>query len=161
MLTLTKAVTVGQFCALKMPQSGSILRAQYQTGRSGSLGAVQYVHEDFWPLNTTLWVKDFRKRSPIFAYYTLRQIDLAPFNSGAAVPTLNRNDIHGLPTSIPPDHIVSKFDRLETPFLKEVRVLQRKNDVLRKTRDHLLPKLVSGQLDVEYLDIDVGEPVTA
>src|SRR5208283_880226 len=31
MLTLTKAVTVGQFCALKLPQSGSILRAQYQT----------------------------------------------------------------------------------------------------------------------------------
>jgi len=29
MLTLTKAVTVGQFCALKLPQSGSILRAQY------------------------------------------------------------------------------------------------------------------------------------
>src|SRR5271157_4691947 len=32
MLTLTKAVTVGQFCALKLPQSGSILRAQYQLG---------------------------------------------------------------------------------------------------------------------------------
>src|SRR5208337_1815062 len=31
MLTLTKAVTVGQFCALKLPQSGSILRAQYHT----------------------------------------------------------------------------------------------------------------------------------
>ena len=38
------------------------------TGRSGSLGTVMYVEEDYWPLNTTLWVRDFRRATPIYAY---------------------------------------------------------------------------------------------
>lgn len=39
------------------------------TGRSGSLGTVMYVDEDFWPLNTTLWVKEFKRANPLFATY--------------------------------------------------------------------------------------------
>jgi type I restriction enzyme S subunit len=70
------------------------------TGRSGSLGTVMLVWEDFWPLNTALWVKEFRQSNPIHAYFTLQALDLKGFNSGAAVPTLNRNDIHGLPTML-------------------------------------------------------------
>lgn len=60
------------------------------TGRSGSLGTVMLVWDDFWPLNTALWAKEFRQSNPIHAYYTLRDLDLKGFNSGAAVPTLNR-----------------------------------------------------------------------
>jgi type I restriction enzyme S subunit len=127
------------------------------TGRSGSLGTVLYVHEDYWPLNTALWVKEFRKPSAIFAYYTLSSIDFTSFNSGAAVPTLNRNDIHGLRTILPPDYVVYKFHDLQEPFFVNVRLLREKNGLLRKTRDLLLPKLISGQLDVEDLDIEFGE----
>lgn len=64
------------------------------TGRSGSLGTVMYVAKDYWPLNTTLWVKEFKKASPIFATYLLRAMKLEGYNGGAAVPTLNRNDVH-------------------------------------------------------------------
>ncbi len=71
------------------------------TGRSGSLGTVMLVWEDFWPLNTALWAKEFRQSNPIHAYFTLQCLDLKSFNSGAAVPTLNRNDIHGLATVLP------------------------------------------------------------
>ncbi|MCI0612158.1 restriction endonuclease subunit S, partial [bacterium] len=34
------------------------------TGRSGSLGTVQYISTDFWPLNTTLYAKNFRGNYP-------------------------------------------------------------------------------------------------
>lgn len=129
------------------------------TGRSGSLGTVTYIHEDHWPLNTALWVKEFKKPSPIFAYYTLGSIDFSSFNSGAAVPTLNRNDIHGLPTLLPADDIVVAFHQIECPLFDAVRTLRKKNEVLRRTRDLLLPKLISGQMDVEELDIDTGEPL--
>jgi type I restriction enzyme S subunit len=64
------------------------------TGRSGSLGEVFYVDEDFWPLNTTLWVKHFKKATPIYSYYVLKGINIIDYNGGSAVPTLNRNDIH-------------------------------------------------------------------
>ena len=62
-------------------------------GRSGSIGGGQYITEDFWPLNTTLWVKDFKGHYPRYAYYLLRNIDFTNFNVGGAVPTLNRNHL--------------------------------------------------------------------
>ena len=65
-------------------------------GRSGSIGGGQYIAEDFWPLNTTLWVKDFRTHNPRFVYYLLRNIDFTPFNAGVGVPTLNRNHLDSL-----------------------------------------------------------------
>ena len=71
-------------------------------GRSGSLGGGQFVEHDFWPLNTTLWVKDFKGNDPRFCYYLLKSIDLAQFNVGSGVPTLNRNHIHPFPVARPP-----------------------------------------------------------
>ncbi|MHB8143731.1 MAG: restriction endonuclease subunit S [Thermoleophilia bacterium] len=70
-------------------------------GRSGSLGGGQYVEKDFWPLNTTLWVKDFKDNDRRFCYYLLKSLDLARFNAGSGVPTLNRNHIHPMPVSVP------------------------------------------------------------
>ena len=71
-------------------------------GRSGSLGGGQFIKMDFWPLNTTLWVKDFKGNDPRFCYYLLRSLDLAQFNAGSGVPTLNRNHVHPLPVTVPP-----------------------------------------------------------
>ena len=71
-------------------------------GRSGSLGGGQYIKDDFWPLNTTLWVKDFKGNDRHFCYYLLKSLDLAHFNAGSGVPTLNRNHIHPLSVLCPP-----------------------------------------------------------
>ncbi len=71
-------------------------------GRSGSLGGGQFIKHDFWPLNTTLWVKDFNNNDPRFCYFFLKSLDLAQFNAGSGVPTLNRNHIHPLPVRVPP-----------------------------------------------------------
>ena len=71
-------------------------------GRSGSLGGGQYIESSFWPLNTTLWVKDFKGNDHRFCYYLLRSLDLAQFNVGSGVPTLNRNHVHPLPVFLPP-----------------------------------------------------------
>ncbi len=70
-------------------------------GRSGSLGGGQFINGDFWPLNTTLWVKDFKGNDRRFCYYLLKSLDLAKFNAGSGVPTLNRNHIHPLRVTIP------------------------------------------------------------
>ncbi|MXZ13856.1 MAG: restriction endonuclease subunit S [Candidatus Dadabacteria bacterium] len=70
-------------------------------GRSGSLGGGQFIKHDFWPLNTTLWVKDFKGNEPRFCYFLLKSLDLTQFNAGSGVPTLNRNHIHLLPVAIP------------------------------------------------------------
>lgn len=126
------------------------------TGRSGSLGTVIYVDEDFWPLNTALWVKEFKRSTPIHAYYLLSDLKLEQYNSGAAVPTLNRNDVHGLPVILPSASVLGLFDSQIGPIFSLTKSLKRKNDNLRQTRDLLLPKLISGEVDVSALDINTA-----
>lgn len=71
-------------------------------GRSGaSIGVVSYIDRDYWPLNTCLYVTDFHGNSPRFAYYFLKTLDLASFNSGSAQPSLNRNYIHPVEIDVP------------------------------------------------------------
>lgn len=123
------------------------------TGRSGSLGTVLYIDEDFWPLNTTLWVKEFKRSTPLHAYYLLSDLDFNKFNSGAAVPTLNRNDIHSLPVILPTQRILTLFDFQVAPVFSYINLLRRKNDNLRITRDFLLPKLISGEIDVSHFPV--------
>ena len=64
------------------------------TGRSGSVGATFYVENDFWPLNTTLYVKDYQNNDPRYCYWLLYGLDLKQFAGGTGVPTLNRNIVH-------------------------------------------------------------------
>lgn len=72
------------------------------TGRYGTLGEVFFVDEPFWPLNTTLFVKDFKGNDPLFVSYLLRTVDLLAYSDKAAVPGINRNHLHEARVSIPP-----------------------------------------------------------
>ena len=72
------------------------------TGRSGTIGKVHFVAEDYWPLNTSLYVTDFHGNDERWVYYMLQTFGLERFSQGAGVPTLNRNLIHGEPVKVPP-----------------------------------------------------------
>ena len=72
------------------------------TGRSGTIGKVVYVEEDYWPHNTSLWVTNFYDNNPKFIYYMYINLNLARFSAGSGVPTLNRNDIHAQTIPLPP-----------------------------------------------------------
>lgn len=70
-------------------------------GRSGVIGGSIFVNEPYWPLNTTLFVRDFRGNDPRWVYYLLKNIDFSGFNSGSAQPSLNRNYIAGIELQVP------------------------------------------------------------
>ncbi|MGO9257653.1 MAG: restriction endonuclease subunit S [Bryobacteraceae bacterium] len=72
------------------------------TGRYGTIGEVFYVQTDFWPLNTTLYVKDFHGNHPLFVSYLLRTIDFHSHSGKSGVPGVNRNDLHEISVCIPP-----------------------------------------------------------
>lgn len=118
------------------------------TGRSGSLGKVHYVYEDYWPLNTTLWIKEFRRVSPLFAYFLLSSLNLEQYNGGVSVPTLDRKVVHRIEVVVPPAKIQSLFGEYVMPMFSQVRQLGLYNDKLRTARDLLLPKLMSGEIAV-------------
>jgi type I restriction enzyme S subunit len=122
------------------------------TGRSGTLGVVKLVLENFWPLNTSLWVKEFKNCSAYYGYYLLKSIGLEQFNSGAAVPTLNRNDVHGLNVVSPPVDIIGEFESIAESIFAQIEALTKKNRVLKGQRDLLLPKLISGR--IHFMDSD-------
>lgn len=124
------------------------------TGRSGTIGLVAYVHEDYWPLNTTLWVKEFKRSSPRTAYFLLRDLGLEQYASGAAVPTLNRNHVHGLPLPVPPQRLIKEFDDVSLPIMQLQRTLTQECERLVRARNLLLPRLVTGEIDVSDLHLD-------
>ncbi|AMS31390.1 restriction endonuclease [Betaproteobacteria bacterium UKL13-2] len=72
------------------------------TGRYGTIGQVFLIKEDYWPLNTTLWVKDFHGNDPHFASYLLRTVDFQSCSDKSSVPGVNRNDLHRIPVLLPP-----------------------------------------------------------
>jgi type I restriction enzyme, S subunit len=71
------------------------------TGRSGTIGNVTFVEQDFWPHNTALWVTSFKGNDPRFVFYLFIQVGLERFATGSGVPTLNRNDVHAFSVRIP------------------------------------------------------------
>jgi len=71
------------------------------TGRYGTIGKVFYLDQPFWPLNTTLWVKDFKGNHPKFVYYFLHTLDFNSCADKSSVPGVNRNDLHSISVKIP------------------------------------------------------------
>ena len=71
------------------------------TGRYGTIGEVFFIEEDFWPHNTTLYVKDFKGNDPLFVSFLLRTINLQSFSGKTGVPGVNRNDLHEIDVKIP------------------------------------------------------------
>ena len=64
------------------------------TGRYGTIGKVFFVETDFWPLNTTLYVRDFHGNDPRFIHYLLKTVDFQSHSGKSGVPGVNRNDVH-------------------------------------------------------------------
>ena len=116
------------------------------TGRSGSLGSVMYVPGAFWPLNTTLWVKDFKLVEPLFAAHLLLTLHLEQYNAGSAVPTLNRNDVHRIEVLFPPMSLLKLFEGFAEEIAVQIDSLDKMSSKLACARDLLLPRLMSGEL---------------
>ncbi len=103
------------------------------TGRSGTIGQFQFLKNDFWPHNTSLWVKDFYGNDERFAFYLLHTLDFISLNGGGAVPSLNRNFLSSINVNIPPHSIqrkiasiLSAYDDLIENNLKRIKLLEEK-----------------------------------
>ncbi|MBU0482840.1 MAG: restriction endonuclease subunit S [Proteobacteria bacterium] len=82
-------------------------------------------------------------------------------NANAAQPGINQTGVNGLSLIIPPSDIAGRFDELVEPTVALIVSLAKKNEALRRTRNLLLPRLISGEVDVSELDIAVPEVVEA
>lgn len=101
-------------------------------GRKGTLGKAFYLKSDFWPHDTTLWVKDFKGNDPMFCMYFLKSLALERFDVGASNPTLNRNHVHQIEVNFPDINQqkaivekISKFDELIETANKKIDSLEK------------------------------------
>jgi type I restriction enzyme, S subunit len=125
------------------------------TGRYGSIGRLFYIETDFWPHNTSLYVVDFHGNEPRFSWYTLQTVDFAAHSAKAAVPGIDRNDIHVLPVAVPPTaeqrQITSYLDQAMANLDLLTTEAQRAIDLLQERRSALISAAVTGQIDVRGL----------
>jgi len=109
------------------------------TGRYGTLGEVFFVEGDFWPLNTALYVRDFKGNDPRFVSYFLRGLNFGTQNAAGAVPGVNRNHLHAMDVRVPPlavqrriagilsayDDLIENCERRIRVFAEMVRMIYR------------------------------------
>jgi type I restriction enzyme S subunit len=79
------------------------------TGRYGTLGEVHYIEDDYWPLNTALYVEDFKGNRPRYIAYLLMTLELGSQNAAGAVPGVNRNTLHQMRVRVPDEGIQSSI----------------------------------------------------
>jgi len=116
-------------------------------GRKGNVGSVHWCDVSFYPIDTVYFV---RTELPLhYVFFNLKRQNF--INNDAAVPGLNRNQAYSLHFLVPSKVVLGRFVELCGPIFKQLRLLAVKNANLRATRDLLLPKLISGELDVSTL----------
>jgi len=125
------------------------------TGRSGTIGNVHYVEDDYWPHNTSLWVTSFKGNSPKFIFYLLTYIGLDKFGTGSGVPTLNRNDVHAHRTFIPTTEaeqtaIATILSDMDT----EIASLEQKRDKTRLLKQGMMQELLTGKTRLNHDSLD-------
>jgi len=119
-------------------------------GRKGNVGSVFWSNKDFFPIDTTYFV-----RTDISLYYVFFNLHTQNFiNNDAAVPGLSRSQAYSLPFLVPSKIVLDKFDDFVAPIFQQLEILTAKNANLRRTRDLLLPRLVSGEVGVEQIKVD-------
>ena len=116
------------------------------TGRSGTIGRVHYIEDDYWPHNTSLWVTEFKGNVPRFVYYLYRHLDLERFATGSGVPTLNRNDVHAHRMLLP---LMAGEQQAITAVLSdmdaEIAALERRRDKTRALKQGMMQELLTGR----------------
>ncbi|MFL6335898.1 MAG: restriction endonuclease subunit S [Pyrinomonadaceae bacterium] len=116
------------------------------TGRSGTIGRVNFIEQDFWPHNTSLWVTDFKGNAPKYIYYLLESIGLERLGTGSGVPTLNRNDVHAFEVSIPPSTAEQRaIASVLSDMDAEVSALEQRRDKTRAIKQGMMQELLTGK----------------
>jgi type I restriction enzyme S subunit len=116
-------------------------------GRKGNVGSVHWSESPFFPIDTVYYVVTGLPLD--YVYFNLQRQNF--LNNDAAVPGLNRNQAYSLPLIVPCADALRAFENQCQGLLGLARLLAHKNENLRRTRDLLLPKLISGELDMSAM----------
>jgi type I restriction enzyme, S subunit len=129
---------VDYHCAAFVQKPGIIV------GRKGNVGSIFRTSKPFYPIDTVYFIQS--ELPDNYLFHALSRMNF--LNNDAAVPGLNRNQAYSLDVLVPCPKILEEFERLADPIYQLSINLVAQNENLARTRDFLLPKLVSGEVDL-------------
>lgn len=115
---------------------------------------LQYVYGKFWANNHAHVISGKNGFSVEFLYLFFKQTNIKGFVTGAVQPKINQANLKSIPINIPTKNILSEFDVIIQPLFNLFIKNNNENQRLSEIRDSLLPKLMSGEIDVSKVDIE-------
>lgn len=125
--------------------------------RKGTLQNIMYVDEEFWSVDTMFFTIMKLDNIAKYIYYNLILLDFKNMNVGSAVPSMTTQVLNNLKILMPTEVVNCVFDQHIQLLLNKKKSNNQNIESLTKTRDILLPKLLSGEVDVskfETIDTD-------
>ena len=114
---------------------------------------VLYVNTPFWSVDTMFYSVPKRKGAAKFAFHILHNMDLASMNSGSAVPSMTTDILNSIVIVVPPQSVLDSFDETTKALWELHESNLHESRRLATLRDTLLPKLMSGEIDVSEVEI--------
>jgi len=130
---------------LLMAEDGSVITLERTP-------VLQLVNEKFWPNNHTHVLRGKAPYSTHFLCLGLSEVDISPYITGAAQPKITQENMNRIPFFCAPTALHEEFDRCVEPAIRQLQLLQRQVENLRRTRDLLLPRLLSGLIALDELE---------
>ncbi len=121
--------------------------------RKGTLNNVMYVNEPFWSVDTMFFTEMNLPDVAKFVFHFVKSKDLASLNAGSAVPSMTTDILNAMELSIPDAETLKRFESIVGPMYRAMQHNCEESKKLAAIRDSLLPRLMSGELDVSELDI--------
>ena len=116
--------------------------------RKGSLNNIIYVDEAFWTVDTMFYTKMKMPNIGVFLYFFVKSFDMYSMNIGAAVPSMTTNILNALDIIVPSSNILEHFQSTTKMHFRKMELLQKQIETAMQARDRLLPKLMSGEVEV-------------
>ena len=121
--------------------------------RKGTLNNVMYVNQPFWSVDTMFYTEMRLPNVAKFVYHFVKAKDLASMNAGSAVPSMTTDILNAMEVAIPPASVLEEFESLVAPMYRAMQENNAQSKKLADLRDTLLPKLMSGEIDVSGIQL--------
>ncbi|WP_346674166.1 hypothetical protein [Enorma phocaeensis] len=121
--------------------------------RKGTLNNVMIVHGRFWTVDTMFYSKERVPGAARYAYFMLKRMDLASMNAGSAVPSMTTKILSAIPILMPSEALLSDLKTWSDSIFRLIEISRLEKERLIELRDRLLPKLMSGEIDVSKIEL--------
>lgn len=121
--------------------------------RKGTLNNVMYVNQPFWSVDTMFYTEMKLPNVAKFVYHFVKAKDLASMNAGSAVPSMTTDILNAMEVIIPSASALEEFESLVAPMYEAMEANDVQSKALSQMRDTLLPKLMSGEIDVSDIQL--------